>query len=92
MPKDSFEMFKKDITELYPDEAISCDSTEWCYYNKACEDYLLKMPSLRISLKTNSTETPVRTYSIPPISFLYNFADKADNSTTCHVMIVEQQS
>lgn len=32
VPKEDFDAFKKDVTDAYPDEAVTCSDIDWCYF------------------------------------------------------------
>ena len=90
LPKDAFEAFKKQVIEEYPDEAVTCDDNEWCYFLNSCDDIASKIPDLKFTFPVTH-ELEAVTFSIPPKSFLYNDVDSRTGIKMCHLGIVQQQ-
>merc|ERR1712140_111657 len=91
MPSSSFEKFKEDVMNAYPDEPVTCTSMDWCYFFTPCEDLREDMPDMKFSFKTNEEGGELVTYSIKPLSFLYSDVDYRTNIKTCHLGIIGQK-
>lgn len=46
VPKSTFDLFKKDVKEAYPDEAITCEALDWCYFIQTCAKIQEQMPDI----------------------------------------------
>ena len=75
MPKDAFKTFQNDLKKAYPDEAITCSDSEWCYFLSKCDRIIEKMPDLAFTFPTDHENIKTATYSIPAKSFLFNDVD-----------------
>lgn len=88
VPKAHFETFKKDVIEAYPDEAISCDHVDWCYFMTPCDKLKKVMPDLTFTFK--NTDGAKKTLRVPAESFLMPLTDPTTGIDQCHVGVIGQ--
>lgn len=89
MPKTAFAKFSEQMKTEYPDEPITCETLDWCYFYTPCEDVSKFIPSMTFTVKNSAgDDTELK---IPAKSFLYQDVDYKTKLSTCHVGIVAQK-
>ncbi len=86
MPKTAFAKFSEVMKTEYPNEPITCETLDWCYFYTPCEDVSKLMSSLTFTVKNSAGEDVE--LKIPAKSFLYQDVDYKTKLSTCHVGIV----
>ena len=86
MPREEFKIFGETLKVAYPDEPVTCNSMDWCYFFAPCDKVAGYLPDLKFRV-TNSDGEDIELY-VPPKSFLYPDRDWVTNITTCHVGVV----
>jgi hypothetical protein len=51
IPKSVFAKFSEIMKTAYPDEPITCDTLDWCYFFTPCEDVAKSLPDFKFTVK-----------------------------------------
>ena len=73
MPKHAFAKFAETLKFAYPDEPVTCNGADWCYFFTPCDQVAEFLPDLWFKAKTSDGQfVDLR---VPPKSFLYPDTD-----------------
>lgn len=86
MPMSSFDHFKQDVIEAYPEEQLTCEDVDWCYFIQSCSKISEKMPDLEFTFKTTGDKDAIVT--VPVEAFLYTLKDYQTGFDQCHIGII----
>merc|ERR1711988_1312942 len=88
IPKNSWDQFKDNLIGAYPDEPVTCEDMDWCYFVRPCDAIIDKMPPLIFNMGEGNT---VIEYAVPASSFLFGDKDRRTGVEYCHLGVVGQK-
>lgn len=89
VPKDAWDTFKSNIVGAYPDEPVTCEDMDWCYFVRPCEKIRDNMPPLVFNLDLGNGQS--KEYTVPAKSFMYSDTDHKTGLNMCHLGVVGQK-